>query len=272
MVSVSDIDSTRLLEGCVEAVRAAGRHALDHWGRRTETVEVTAHDVKLALDLECQAAAAEAIRRLFPDHAMLGEERGLRERGEFVWIIDPIDGTVNFSHGLPIWATSVAVQHRGHTLAGAVWLPEMGELYTATSAGSAAMNGRRLSVSETSDLSAGIVYTGMVETEGDGGVSLRVTTRLAAAVRKLRILGSAAAELCYVAAGRGDGYVETTIHVWDLAAGALLVERAGGRCEVLEDLGDYTLRFLATNGRIHEAARATILPALEPDRHPDLAS
>ncbi len=259
MTPISDTD---LLAVCVEAVRAAGGHARANRRRRRETVAVAAHDVKLALDVESQAAAAAVIRRRHPTHALLGEERGLDETGEYRWVIDPIDGTVNFAHGLPYWASSVAVQVEGRTVAGAIWLPDLDELYTVTASGPACCNETPIRVSEETELSRSIIYTGMIEQEGDRGVSLRVTERLASAVRKLRILGSAAAELCYVAAGRGEGYVETTIHLWDVAAGALLVERAGGRCEVLQDLGGHTMRFLATNGRIHEAAREVIRPAL----------
>ncbi|MCX7819345.1 MAG: hypothetical protein N2652_09070 [Kiritimatiellae bacterium] len=261
------VSENDLLEVCVQAVRAAGAHARANRRRRRETVEVAPHDVKLALDVESQAAAAEVIRRRYPAHALLGEERGLDESGEYRWVIDPIDGTVNFSHGLPYWASSVAVQFRGRTVAGAVWLPDLDELYTVTASGPARCNETPIRVSEETELVRSIVYTGMIEQEGDEGVSLRVTERLASAVRKLRVLGSAAAELCYVAAGRGEGYVETRIHVWDVAAGALLVERAGGRCEVLEELGGHTMRFLATNGGIHEAAVRVIRAALrEPAR------
>ncbi len=260
MKHMSDSD---LLAVCVEAVRAAGGHARANRRRRRETVEVAAHDVKLALDVESQAAAAAVIRRRHPSHALLGEERGLDETGEYRWVIDPIDGTVNFAHGLPYWASSVAVQVEERTVAGAIWLPDLDELYTVTASGPAYCNERPIRVSEETELSRSIVYTGMIEQEGDRGVSLRVTERLASVVRKLRILGSAAAELCYVASGRGEGYVETSIHLWDVAAGALLVERAGGRCEVLQKLGGHTMRFLATNGRIHDAAREVICPALE---------
>lgn len=257
------ISDTDLLAVCIEAVRAAGGHARANRRRRRETVEVALHDVKLALDVESQAAAAAVIRRRYPTHALLGEERGLDESGEYRWVIDPIDGTVNFAHGLPYWASSVAVQVEGRTVAGAIWLPDLDELYTVTSEGPACCNETPICVSNETDLSRSIVYTGMVEEEGDRGVSLRVAQRLASAVRKLRILGSAAAELCYVAAGKGEAYVETSIHLWDVAAGALLVERAGGRCEVLEDLGNHTMRFLATNHHTHESVRALIRSAIE---------
>ncbi len=259
---MNPVSTSRLLDICIAASQAAGRHATDHYARRTETIEVGAHDLKLALDVECQGVASAVIRREFPDHALLGEERGLREDGEYRWVIDPIDGTVNFSHGVPYWGNSIAVQHHGRTIAGAVSLPMLGEIYTATADGPATLNGAPVRVSDTAGLDRSIIYTGMIETDGDDGVSMRVTMRLATEVQKLRILGSAAAELCYVACGRGDGYVETTIHLWDLAAGALFVERAGGTCEVLEDLGDYTMRFLASNGRIHAARRKATQDAM----------
>ncbi len=259
---MNPVSTSRLLDICIAASQAAGRHAVDNFSRRTETLEVGAHDVKLALDVECQGVAGGVVRREFPDHALLGEERGLREDGEYRWVIDPIDGTVNFSHGVPYWGNSIAVQHHGRTVAGAVSLPMLGEIYAATIDGPATLNGAPVRVSDTADLAHSIVYTGMIETDGDDGVSMRVTTRLAKDVQKLRILGSAAAELCYVACGRGDGYVETTIHLWDLAAGALFVERAGGTCEMLEDLGDYTMRYLASNGRIHAAFRKATLDAI----------
>ena len=137
-------------------------------------------------------------------------------------------------------------------MAGSVVLPMLGETYTATAGGPALLNGSPIRVSSVGSLAGSIVYTGMIEKDDDDGVSTRMMDRVAPAVQKIRMLGSAAAELCYVAAGRGDGYAEMTIHLWDLAAGALLVERAGGKTAVLEDLGHYKMRFLADNGLIHD--------------------
>lgn len=259
---MNTVDPTRLLDVALEASRAAGRHALDNFSRREETLSVTTHDVKLALDVECQRVAETILRKAFPDHAMLGEEQGLREEGEYRWVIDPIDGTVNFSHGVPYWSNSIAVQHRGRSVAGVISLPMLGEEYWATLDGEAARNGMPIHVSDVADLSNSLIYSGMVENEGDNGVSLRVTARLAGEVRKIRILGSAAAQLCYVACGRGDGYVETSIHLWDIAAGALIVERAGGACESVEDLGNYAMRFVASNGRIHSEFRSVVMEGI----------
>ena len=256
---MNEVPETQLVEVCLAAAQAAGTHALSNRNRRTEADHTSAHDIKLRLDVESQERAEAVIRKAFPDHAVIGEERGLRETGRrYAWVIDPIDGTVNFSHGLPYWCSSVAVQLEGRTVAGAVVLPMLGETYTATAGGPALLNGSPIRVSSVRSLAGSIVYTGMVEKDGDDGVSTRMMDRVAPAVQKIRMLGSAAAELCYVAAGRGDGYAEMTIHLWDLAAGALLVERAGGKTEVLEDLGHYKMRFLADNGLIHDELGALL--------------
>ncbi len=257
----------QLLECAVAAAEAGGRHALDHFDRRTEVDRRAAHDVKLRLDVESQQAAESVIRRRFPAHAVLGEEGAHDASGEgYRWIIDPIDGTVNFSHGLPVWCCSVAVQHRGRMRAGAVRLPMLGELYTATADGPAECNGRPIRVSDTARMEEAVLYTGILETAADDGISLRAINRLAPRVQKIRVLGSAAVELCYIAAGRGDAYMETRINLWDLAAGWLLIERAGGRCEVLEHLTPVTMRFCASNGRIHAPLRAALTEAMAGSR------
>lgn len=254
---MTDHDSRRLLEVAAYAAETAGAHALKHYDRRARVLKSLEHDVKLELDVECQQIASECVRSAFPDHAILGEEGGHDASGAgYRWIIDPIDGTVNFTHGLPVWCCSIAVEHQGRALAGAVKLPELDELYTATADGDSFCNGRKIRVSGTPVMAEGMVYTGVLEQGQDNGESRRVFSRLAAEFRKVRILGSAAVELCYIACGRGDAYIETTIHLWDLAAGALLIERAGGRCGVLARKNELCMSFCASN--------AGIFPAFEP--------
>lgn len=260
-----DPDLNRLLDVAAAAAEFAGAHALKHYRRRDRVLRSLAHDVKLELDVECQQVASGIIRSAFPDHAILGEEGGHDAPGEgHRWIIDPIDGTVNFTHGLPVWCCSIAVEHQGRARAGAVRLPMLGELYTATAEGEARRNGDVIRVSDTPQMAEGMVYTGVLEHGQDGGESRRVFSRLASEFRKVRILGSAAVELCYVACGRGDAYIETTIHLWDLAAGALLIERAGGRCAVLARKNALCMSFGASNGRIAPAFEAAMRDALRP--------
>lgn len=259
-----------LLACATDAAQAAGRHALDHYNRRGEIVSRTPQDVKLRLDLECQEQAAEVIRRWYPGHTLLGEEGGEPDPGaEFCWVVDPIDGTVNFFHGLPFWCSSVAVLRRGRAVAGAVYLPMLDELFTATESGPARRNGEEARVSAVARLADAAVAVSAWNPAGDGGRSLDLVRRLLPACQKIRIFGSAAADLCYLAFGRIDGYAEATIHLWDVAAGGLLVTRAGGRVEILDRPGPNRFRLFASNGNIHGELRGAMTAALRLPGGPD---
>lgn len=241
------------------AARAAGQHALNNFDRRHEVFQRLAHDVKLQLDLECQAQAAEAIRREFPEHQFLGEEGGqYTDSADALWIVDPIDGTVNFSHGLPLWCSSVAVRHAGQMVAGAVFAPMLNQLYTATAAGPALCNGQPLRVSTTSRMDEAIVLTGIFK---DQPLSLKLFAALTRTAQKVRIYGSAALDLCLLASGQAEGYFESKIYLWDIAAAGLIAERAGARVEVLERHDALACRLLASNGLIHEALKSVICTA-----------
>lgn len=259
---VSHPSSAELLDVARQAARAAGQHAWRNRERRSEVVATFAHDVKLRLDQESQAVAESVLRQRFPRHRIRGEESVQPTEGPAgdtcEWIIDPIDGTVNYSHGLPLWCCSIAVYADGRPRAGVVYAPALDECYTATDDGPAECNGRRLAVSSVTTLSSALIMTGL-----DKGIDPRlppfeIFRALSAAVQKARILGVAALDLCRVAAGQADGYFENGIYIWDIAAAGLIVERAGGRSETLADLGDGRLRHLASNGHIHEALRTVI--------------
>lgn len=219
----------RLLEVAVQAAEAAGRHALDHAERRKETHENFDHDVKLVLDIECQAVAEGIIRRAFPEHGILGEE-GSRPVSDspYEWIIDPIDGTMNFTHGLPYWCCSIAVRRENEVLAGAVYAPEHDRLYTATADGPALRNGNAIRASDTARLEEALLFTGISKhMESDHGLHFGVFSRLVRGTRKARITGSAALDLCHVADGTGDTFYESGIYLWDYAAAGLIARRAG---------------------------------------------
>lgn len=243
----------RLLESAVEAARAAGRHALENRHRRLEAVQRTAHDVKLALDLECQHRAQEVLVRAWPDARILGEEGAAGAGGSGpVWIIDPLDGTVNFAHGMPLWCSAVAAAQEDEILAGAVFVPELDELYTATLDGPAERNGAAIRVSNTSALAEAMILTGVSKHMESNPAVLSFMARVAARAQKIRVMGAAAVDLCHVACGRADGYYEPGIYLWDVAAAGLIARRAGGRTEILEKFSRGHLRYLCTNGRIHE--------------------
>ncbi len=261
----SEITPDLLLETVILAVRTAGDHANRNRHRKTESVLVAAHDVKLQLDLECQAMIWKLVRETFPTHAILAEESA--DKGQpaddphhspYTWIIDPIDGTVNFTHGLPWWCCSVAVRYRGETVAAAVYAPATQELFTATRDGAACCNGSPITVSTVSKLNESMVLTGLDQKSVTKDQRLKRFIAISENVQKARVIGAAALDMCRVAAGQSDGYFEGGIYTWDIAAAGLIVERAGGRTETLAELSPHRLVYMATNGHIHHELKSLI--------------
>ncbi len=266
-----------LLDCAVAAARAAADHAMRSISRRNETIEMHAHDVKLALDLECQEIAVDVVKSTFPDHAILAEEQlphpttkqrntptgVLGSLGEaetnpdtpasgFQWIIDPIDGTVNFRHALPFWCTSVAVTHNGETVAGAIYAPVTDDCYTATIDEPSKRNSAPITVSPIDKLSESMILTGMDKDLDPEIPPFEIFRRIAARSQKARILGSAALDICRVASGQAEGYFESGIYIWDVAAAGLIVSQAGGKAGIICHDRDNRLRFVASNGLIHD--------------------
>jgi myo-inositol-1(or 4)-monophosphatase len=267
------LSTSALLEVAIAAARAGGTHALNNVSRRTEAVHSYAHDVKLALDVECQQQIEALIRSRFPEHAILGEEDETLVEGSrlgeskiaatgddgYEWIVDPIDGTVNFSHGIPSWCCSVAVRRGTTILAGAVYAPEMDALYAATVDQPSTRNGVPIHVSTRDALSRCIVMTGMDKNISPGVAPLAFFSRIAQSCRKARIMGSAALDLCWVAQGIADGYFEGSIYLWDIAAAGLIVQQAGGAGEItaLRDEPNQ-MSYVASNGRIQSELKALV--------------
>jgi len=198
------------------------------------------------------------LRDRFPDHGILAEE-GTRHKGEeYRWIIDPVDGTTNFTHGVPLFAVSIGLEHRGHLIAGVIHHPPMGELFYADRGRGAFLraNGTdaALAVSEIATVDEAIVATGLPYDIRDTGSNVPNISRLVRIAREVRILGAAALHLAYVAAGRIEAFWEPALNPWDLAAGALIVQEAGGR---ISHMSSSPFRVdsrdvLATNGRVHD--------------------
>ncbi len=245
------------------AARRAGEHVLANLHRRGDVNSVLRTDVKHKLDVEAQETATAAILAAFPGHAILGEETCDAPLAEcdYVWIIDPIDGTINFFHGLPWWCCSVAVRFKGQAVAGAVFIPEMQQMFEATCDGPALCNGAPIHVSSTTRTDLAMLATGADKWDL-GEHAFRFMRKVSEIAQRPRILGAAAVDMCMVAAGKLDGYFESGIYVWDMAAASLIVERAGGRCEVLKTYPRHRLSFLATNGGVHDACRDALLPLL----------
>ena len=247
------------------AARRAGEHVLANLHRRGDVNSILRSDVKHKLDVEAQQTATAVISSSFPDHAVLGEETcdAPLPESDYVWIIDPIDGTINFFHGLPWWCCSVAARFRGKAIAGAVFIPELNQMFEATFDGPALCNGQPIHVSRTDRIDLAMLATGADKWDL-GEHAFKFMRKVAEIAQRPRILGAAAVDMCMVAAGKLDGYFESGIYAWDMAAASLIVERAGGTCETLKEYPDHRLCFLATNGPLHAACREALLPLLDP--------
>lgn len=265
------MNNESLLSCAVAAATAAGHHALSNINRRTEIVEDRTHDVKLRLDIECQEVAEGIIQSRFPDHNILGEEdasirntkQEANKHADYTWIIDPIDGTVNFSHGFIFWCTSIAVQQNGETVAGAVYAPSLDELYTATTEQEAMCNNKAIHVSNITSLASAMIHTGMDRNFIPGHEPFSIFRAIADNTQKARIVGSAALDMCRVACGQAEGYFESDIYIWDVAAAGLIVRQAGGKAETIRYLeGKHRLQYIATNGLIHDEMRKLLRPLL----------
>jgi myo-inositol-1(or 4)-monophosphatase len=244
-----------------QAARAAGEHVLANLNRRGEADSLTRSDVKHRLDVEAQEVATATILAACPDYPILGEETCDRPLPDAPvrWVIDPIDGTVNFFHGSPWWCCSVAAQVNGRSVAGAVFAPEFGWLFEASSDGPSLCNGARLRVSTLSEPQMSLIHTGADKADL-GEHSFRFMRAVAALAQRARITGSAALDMCLVASGKAEAYFEPGVYIWDIAAAGLIVERAGGVCDVLREYGSHRLAVLASNGLIQSRVRDTLLP------------
>ncbi len=216
-----------------EAAQAAGGLLRAHFGRVLKVDEAHAHDIKLELDKRSQALIESLILSRFPDHAIYGEE-GIRgdQESEFQWVIDPIDGTVNYFYSLPHFAVSIALRQAGKIIVGVIYDPMRDELWSVADGGTPTLNGLPIRVSDRADLGDAIVSVGLAKSIDSINSSLPLFTKMVRGARKCRMLGSASLDIAYVACGRLDAYIEGTISLWDVAAGILLVEAAGGKVEI----------------------------------------
>lgn len=264
------------LAAAVRAARATGKLMRGNL-RATKTINsATAHDIKLELDVRCQKLIETSLSRAFPQIALLGEEgvAGAADAAQR-WVVDPIDGTVNFAYGIPHACISIALQVRRatcevenggssqrqpasagcdyETILGVVYDPFTDELWTAIRGQVARLNGRPIHVSGRRRMGDAIVSLGFAKTRESLEKSLPLFNALVRHVRKVRIMGSAALALTYVATGRFDAYLERGINLWDIAAGGLIVECAGGTFWREPIAGEHRFRMVASNGLIHRS-------------------
>jgi myo-inositol-1(or 4)-monophosphatase len=247
------------LATAIDAVIRAGETQLSRFGTDVGIAKKGAIDLVTEIDLQIEREFRAMIADRFPDHVVLGEEfesRGDRDATpRFCWVFDPIDGTTNYAHGLPIFCSSLAFELDGEVVVGAVYDPTRRELFTAERGEGAWLNGIPLRVSAADTLLDSLLVTGFhygIQKDPEELVSL--FREFITQSRAVRRLGSAALDLCYVAAGRFDGYWESKIQPWDVAAGALIVSEAGGRVSTITG-APFRSRagsVIASNGHIHD--------------------
>ena len=228
------VDSRELLAVARAAAAEAGKLLVE--GRPADLgvaqTKSSPTDVVTEMDTAAEKTIRAAIRRHRPDDGFLGEEGGSEDGASGVrWVIDPIDGTVNYLYGLPAWAVSIGAEVDGVAVAGVVLAPQLGEEYTAVRGGGSFLGDRRLRVNEPEALAQSLIATGFGYRAERREVQGRIVAGLLGQVRDIRRGGSAALDLCSVAAGRVDGYYERGTHAWDRSAGALIAEEAGARVE-----------------------------------------
>jgi myo-inositol-1(or 4)-monophosphatase len=262
-VSPEPTDET-YLQTAIDAVRRAGEIQRQASRGTFEIRKKGTIDLVTEVDVAVERMIRALIAERYPDHDVLGEELGgpgEGERSRYCWICDPLDGTTNFAHGLPLFCSTIALEVDGELRVGAVYDPTRDELFTAIRGGGAFLNGERIRVSTAATLIDSLLVTGFpysVQEKLDEMLGL--FGRFLSKARAVRRLGSAALDMCYVAAGRLDGFWEEGLNAWDIAGGVLIVQEAGGRITSL-DGGPFVLRsgrIIASNGLLHDEMRAVI--------------
>lgn len=221
-----------LLSTAIHSATTAGKLLRENFGSDLRVNELHKHDIKLELDVRSQALITGLVLDRFPDHAILGEEGGdTGGNGDVEWIIDPIDGTVNYFYGIPHFCVSIAARARPshEMLLGVIYDPMQDELWSVERGSSPTLNGRAIQVSDRATMAEAVATVGFSKSKEALDLGFDRYKRIAYDVRKTRMLGSAALALAYIACGRLDAYVEEQISLWDIAAGKMLVEAAGGR-------------------------------------------
>lgn len=226
------------------------------------------NDFASEIDYIAEREIIQTIRKAYPDHAILAEESGLHKGSEYVWVIDPLDGTTNFLHGFPQFAVSIALKHKGVLEQAVIYDPLRQELYTATKGAGAMLNNRRIRVTNQSRLKGALLGTGFpFKKQQFLDIYLAMFRSVFTDSAGIRRAGAAALDLAYVAAGRLDGFWEIGLREWDMAAGVLLIKEAGGIVTDFESGGDYLSHgnIVAGNPKIHQLILTALTPHLIPE-------
>lgn len=243
-----------LLPIALEAATRAGQLIKENFGTELTVNEMQRRDIKLELDVRSQKLITDIILGHRPDHAILGEEEGdIGGNGDVEWIVDPIDGTVNYYFNIPHFCVSIAARRREskEMLLGVIFDPMQNEMWSVVKGGQPLLNGRPIQVSPRATMAEAMVTVGFSKSKSALDAGFERYRRISYEVRKTRMLGSAALALAYIACGRLDAYVEEQISLWDIAAGVMLVEAAGGKVLTQPSVVKPGTMFIcASNGKV----------------------
>ncbi len=249
--------TVNMLNDIINIAKEAGGVIREGFGKKNQ-IEFKTNETNLVTEVDkaSEKLIIDFVARKYPSHGILAEEGGAIKHGsEYLWIIDPLDGTTNFAHGLPVFSVSIGLQKNKETIAGVVYDVMFDVVYSAEKGSGSFANHNKMSVSTNDIIGRSVLATGFPYNVFDNPDNLlekfTAMTRLARGVRRL---GSAALDLCYLAKGVFDGYWEMNLNPWDICAGILLVEEAGGMVTDFnnQQIDMYTKKILATNGRIHQ--------------------
>ena len=242
-----------------EVARKAGAILREHQGKIQRIEYKGDIDIVTEVDRMSEALIREAIAERYPDHEVLGEEEGLAtSESPFRWIVDPVDGTTNYAHGFPYYCVSIALSKDGQVVAGAVYHPIWDELYSAAIGEGATLNGNPIRVSEVKELRRALLSTGFPYDVIQSGSNYSLFKAMLTHSQGVRRAGSAALDLCQVACGRYEAFWEPGLSAWDVAAGALIVQEAGGMVTDYQGnpFDPYAREILASNSHLHSAIQA----------------
>jgi myo-inositol-1(or 4)-monophosphatase len=240
------------LDAAENAARAAGQLLRENFQRPRRVKALAPHDIKLEIDVQAQELIGKLLLDQFPAHALYGEE-GIAgdQSSDHQWIVDPLDGTVNYFYGIPHFCVSIALRLQREMVVGVIFDPIRNEMWTGQRGDVSKLNGAPIHVSDRAELAEAVISIGLAKTGETINTNFPLLQQMIHRVRKCRVLGSAALDMAYVACGRFDAYIETGISLWDIAAGSLLVENAGGTVDLRprENMKDkYSI--VASNGLI----------------------
>ena len=221
------------LDAAENAARAAGKLLRQNFRGHKRVKVLAAHDIKLEIDVQAQELIGKLLLEEFPAHAIYGEEGIVGDQSsDHQWIVDPLDGTVNYFYGIPHFCVSIALRLQNEIVVGVIYDPVRDETWTGQRGEISKLNGDPIHVSDRTALAEAVISIGLAKTGETINTNFPRLQQMIHRVRKCRVLGSAALDMAYVATGRMDAYIETGISLWDIAAGALLVENAGGTVDL----------------------------------------